>query len=178
MKKAFFVIISLVSVVWLFFSCDQSKSLQELLREESKAIDRFVDKNDIEILKEYPTDGFKENQYYKTSDGLYIHVVDTGGAKVQLYQDVTVRFEYIEYVGSDTTKIYPTLYYPFDFTYGISQTYSIYGSPVCTGWVIPLAYVGEHGVVDLIVPSNVGSYSDQSSITPVFYKGLTYTSFN
>ncbi|MDR1762937.1 MAG: DUF4827 domain-containing protein [Dysgonamonadaceae bacterium] len=181
MKRILITLLSIVSVSWLFFSCDQSKSLQELLREESKAIDRFLATNKIKVLDEYPASRvFAENEYFKTSDGLYIHVVDSGGAKVKSYNTVTVRFEYLQYIGSDTTKYYPVLYQPYDFIYGVSATYQPTSgySPVCTGWVYPLEYVGEHGIVDLIIPSNVGSYVDQQAITPLFYKGITYTSFN
>lgn len=156
-----------------------------MLREEKKAIERFIDKNDFVVLKEYPKDSiFGEKEYYKTNEGLYIHVVQKGSStRAKALDNITIRFEYQHDVrdaarGDTTTIIRPSLLYPFSFVYGISQTYSDMSSPVCVGWVVPLAYIGEGGIVDIIIPSSIGSYSDSNSIIPVFYKNLHYTSFN
>ena len=185
MKSRIFGIISVIAVVFcMFFSCNDGKNLQELLQEERKAIDRFISMNEFVILKEYPKDGvFEENEYFKTNDGLFLHVVDSGnGKRAKLRDDVCVRFDYYQYVKDyaqgDTTKNYLPFYDPFYFVYGISGTYSSYYSLVCQAWVIPLEYVGEEAVLNLIVPSSIGSYSDNSSIIPVFYKNLRYTRFN
>jgi len=186
MKKGALAIISIIIISCISFSCKQSKSLQELLQEEKKAIDKFVTMNDLVILKTYPSDGvFKENEYYQTSDGLFFHVVDSGnGKKVKPADDVSVRYAYSQYiknvVSGDTTQNTFFSYRPFSFVYGLSATYQSPNSPICQGWVIPLSYVGENAVVDMIVPSSLGSYSDYSvpNIAPVFYKNLRYTRFN
>jgi len=185
MKKGALVIISLIIISCISFSCKQSKSLQELLQEEKKAIDRFITMNDFVILKDYPADSiFKENEYYRTSDGLFFHVVDLGnGKRVKPADDVSVRYEYFQYikdvVSGDTTTYNFLSYQPFSFVYGISATYMSASSPVCQGWVIPLSYVGENAVIDIIIPSSLGSYNDyNTSIAPVFYKNLRYTRFN
>jgi hypothetical protein len=169
----------------VFFSCNDQKSLQEMLREEKKAIERFIDRNGFVVLDTYPKDSiFGEKEYYKTNEGLYIHVVQKGTSKrVKAPENVTVRFEYQHDVrdaarGDTTSIVKPSLLYPFSFVYGISATYSDMSSPVCVGWVIPLSYVGEDAIVDIIIPSSIGSYSDSNSIIPVFYKNLHYTSFN
>jgi hypothetical protein len=190
MKKAILGFISIIIISCISFSCKQTKSLQELLQEERKAIDRFITSNDLIILKEYPKDGvFKEKEYFRTSDGMFFHVVDSGnGIRVQPLNDVAIRFDYAQYIKNvvqgDSMNILPSdygsyyLYNPFSFIYGISQTYSSSYSPVCQAWVIPLYFVGEGAVLDLIVTSSLGSAGDFNSISPVFYKNLRYTSFN
>ena len=184
MRNKILGIISIAIIFCMFFSCNEGKSLQELLQEERKAIDRFIAMNDFVILKDYPKDGvFKYNEYFKTNDGLFLQVVDSGnGKRVELRNDVSVRFDYYQYVKEyaqgDTVKNYLPFYDPFSFVYGIPQTYSSYYSLVCQAWVIPLEYVGEEAVLNLIVPSSIGSYSDNNSIIPVFYKNLRYTRFN
>ena len=185
MKKRTVYSALVIAVFCILSSCNPEKSTQELLQEEKKAIERFIDRNDLVILKEYPKNGvFKEKEYYRTSEGLFFHVVDSGnGVRVEQLDEVTVRFKYLDDIktaarGDTTAIIRPSLYYPFWFRYGMSQTYSISGSPVCSGWVIPLLYVGKGAVVDLIIPSSLGSSSDYNSITPVFYKNLHYTNFN
>ena len=166
-------------------SCQQQKSLQELLQEERKAIDKFISTNNLVILKEYPKDGvFKEKEYFRTNEGLFFHVVDSGnGTKVQLLNDVTVRFDYYQPVKNavkgDSTHYYPNSpYEPYSFVYGLGATYSAYYTPVCQAWVIPLSYVGEGAILDLVIPSSIGSYMDNTNITPIFYKNLHYTRFN
>ena len=184
MKKWVSGIISIIVISCVSFSCKQQKSLQELLREEKRAIDRFINMNEIKILDYYPVDGiFKEKEYFRTSDGLFFHVVDSGnGTRVQFLNDVTVRFEYFQYikdvVQGDTSEQPPiNLYVPFSFVYGIPQTYtaSYFQSQA---WVTPLMYVGEEAIVDMIIPSSIGASYDRESILPVFYKNLRYTSFN
>lgn len=188
-KTLIFVITSVVSLAYLLTACNNNKSLQQKLQEEKRAIDRYISRNGLVILNDYPKDGvFKEKEFFKTSDGLYLHVVDSGGRKVRpLIDEVTVRFEYRhDILQSDTAITYwdkSGLVYPYSFKYGLSQSYRVSGSLVCTGWVLPLQYVGEHAVMDLIVPSSLGSYDDSYIdaysiiVNPVFYKGVTYTNF-
>ena len=184
MKKCISGTIFLIIISCISFSCKQQKSLQELLQEERKAIDRFITMNDLVILKDYPQDGvFKEKEYYRTTEGLFFHVVDSGnGTRAQLLNDVTVRFEYCQYIkdvvqGSATVITDPYSRNPISFVYGIPQTYSA-SLYLCQAWVIPLMYVGEEAIVDMIIPSSLGASSDNSYISPVFYKNLRYTRFN
>jgi hypothetical protein len=141
-------------------------------------------------LKNYPADGvFRDNEFYKSNEGLFYHVVDSGnGNRVQLRNDVSVRFEYFQYienfVSGDTTKynaynspVWYSPYQPFSFVFGIPQTYTA-SYFACQAWVIPLSNVSEGAIVDLIVPSSLGASYDNSNVTPVFYKNLQYTRFN
>ncbi|MDR0612550.1 MAG: DUF4827 domain-containing protein [Dysgonamonadaceae bacterium] len=189
MKKfLIFVLTSIVLLSCSLSSCDKQKSLQERLQEEKRAIDRYIKRNGLKILNDYPQNGkFGEKEYFRTSDGLYIHVVDSGNGQraTPLVDEVTVRFEYRHEIAvSDTSITYWTesaLIQPFSFQYGLEQSYTVSGSLVCKGWVYPLSYVGEHAVVDLIIPSAVGSAVDNNVnygiINPIFYKGVTYTNF-
>ena len=185
MKKGALGIFCIILISSIFSACNNNnKNFQELLREERKAIDRFIVMNGLVILKNYPSNGvFGEKEYYKTSDGLFFQVVDSGnGKRVQHLDDVSVRFDYYqfvkEYAKGDTTKYYLPFYDPFSFVYGIEKTYSSYYSLVCLAWVIPLGYVSEEAVLNLIIPSSIGASGDNENITPIFYKNLRYTRFN
>ena len=201
------VLVAVVSCIT--FSCKEGKSLQELLQEEIKAIDKFIAMNDLVILKEYPKDGvFGEKEYFRTNDGLFFQVVDSGnGNRVKLANDVSVRYDYYQLIknaaqGDITEYDFPCFYstntncynysycaslcphtyhspgQPYSFVYGFRHTYSLSYSPVCQAWVIPLSYVGEEAVLNLIIPSSLGASDHNSSIIPVFYKNLRYTRFN
>ncbi|MDR0865444.1 MAG: DUF4827 domain-containing protein [Candidatus Symbiothrix sp.] len=192
MRKTLIFVLSAVILSMAHIACDNQKTVQEYLREEKKAIDRYLDKQDIIVLKEYPKNGFGEKEYYKTNDGLYIHVVDSGnGRRVKpLIDEVQVRFEYLykvkTYVSGDTVSTpfnaIPPYYgeFPMYFRYGQAGSYGKYSYDYsCNGWAIPLAYVGEGAVVDLIVPSDLGTSFDNTypTFNTVFFKNLTYTKF-
>ncbi|MDR0685970.1 MAG: DUF4827 domain-containing protein [Dysgonamonadaceae bacterium] len=174
-KILFFVSLTVAGLI-LPSGCKNEKSLQELIQEEKKAIDRYIANNRLEIINSFPDDGkFEEKQYFKTSEGVYLRVDSFNISKMaEIYKVVTVRVKSAHYIAISDTSIYSMeSVYPFSFTYGSSSTYS---DDFCTAWAIPLKYVGEHSTVDMIVPSNYGTSSNRSSIIPVFYKAVTYTS--
>jgi hypothetical protein len=186
MKKTVFFVFTIILLGLIGFSCDNSKSMQEYIREEKKSIERYILSQKIAVLTEYPKDSiFKENQYYKTSDGLYMHVSDRGNLdrRIEAYDEVLLRFDYFHYIknyvsGQTDSIVLSYLYLPIAFTYGISGSYN--NDPAglaCSGFAIPLPYVGEGAVVDLIIPSELGNATDNSSFAPVFYKNLKYTKF-
>jgi hypothetical protein len=186
-KTLIFVISSIVLLTCSLASCNKQKSLQERLQEEKRAISRYIDRERLVILDEYPKDRvFKDKEFYKIQSEygvMYMHVVDSGNGRRpgSSGNEVTVRFEYRHDIAVSDSSILKWstsgFVYPYSFKYGLGESYSVPNSMVCVGWVFPLSYVGEHAVVDLLIPSAVGSYSDNSNINPVFYKGLTYTNF-
>jgi hypothetical protein len=186
MRKIFFFTLFIVLWFVVFSSCDNTKTAQEYLREEKKAIERYIDRNGIAVVTDYlsafetGTTGFTSNKYFRTNEGLYIHVIDSGNGKraKPLLNEVMVRFNYYfeikTYVGGDTTKYsLPYTQFPIEFKYGTG----IYNSYACTGLAIPLSYMGENAIIDLIVPSSLGTQSDNTSYRPIFYKNLRYTKF-
>ncbi|MDR1369390.1 MAG: DUF4827 domain-containing protein [Dysgonamonadaceae bacterium] len=179
MKKIILFVFSLISITIFVSSCNDQKTAQELIQEEKKAIQRFVTKNGIKTLASYPENGvFAEDEYYRNPDGLYINVVDSGNGRRAVLgkSEICVRFGGVQWFKSDTisySSYVTNENYPYTFTYG--NTYSYDGYYSCAGWALPLAYIGENAVVNLIIPSNLGSTYDQSSYRPVFYKKLKYT---
>jgi hypothetical protein len=187
MRKTVVFIGSLILLGLVYVSCDNSKSMQEYIREEKKAIERYISSQKIKVLNEYPQDSiFEENEYYKTSEGLYMHVVDKGNPnrRVEPYDQVLVRFDHFYYVksfvsGSTDSIVLNYLYFPIEFRYGIAGSYSSDPAGLaCNGFALPLSYVGEGAVVNLLIPSELGNATDNSSFAPVFYKNLKYTKFN
>ena len=177
MKKTILFVVSLFCLILATSSCNDRKTAQEMLKEEKKAIQRFISRNGIKLLSEYPENGvFGENEYFRTSGGLYIHVVDSGnGTRAKLYNEVLVRFSGLSYFKNDTSIIKPVQVRPYEFIYGNSNSYDDLG---CDGWAIPLQYVGLNAVVNLIIPSSLGNYSDRLNYRPIYYERLKYTAFN
>ncbi|MDR1236453.1 MAG: DUF4827 domain-containing protein [Holosporaceae bacterium] len=187
MKKAVIFILPVIILAITGLACDNQKSLQEYLREERRDIEKYIEREGITVLKSYPKDSiFKEKEFYRTSKGLYLHVTDRGSdSKVELYvDDVQVRFDYFyyvkDYVSGKSLEDIKIPYFelvPMEFRYGLGNYGKYSGDLSCDGWAIPLEYVGENAVVDLIIPSSLGTSSDNSNFNVVFYKNLKYTAF-
>ncbi|GHT20260.1 DUF4827 domain-containing protein [Bacteroidia bacterium] len=180
------LVISLVATVFATMSCDTSKTLQEYIDEEKDAIRKYLSMQEIEVLSIFPADTtFKENEYFRaSSDGLYFRVAKKGtGRQIKSMNEVLVRFDYFYYVKSFVSKegadtIFASTfanYFPMEFQYGNPYSYGKNTYDLsCNGWAVPLSYVNEGTVIDLLVPSALGTSSDNSGFSPVFYKNLIY----
>ncbi len=125
----------------IFVACDKTKTFYELEKEERKAISQFMDKNNFHTTNN-PKEMYNENVYFKTKEGLYINVIDSGPAmeKVKIDQEVAVRFDSYMFFKNDTTK------HPGNIAAGNDAYTFIYGrdytnSFACNGWAIGLTLV-------------------------------------
>jgi len=184
MRKHISILIALLGALILLPTCNSSESIQEKLRKQQRAIDKYMDMNGLVTLSKFPADTvFKANEYYKTGDGLYINIANKGNRnKPQPGCDVTVRFSscfdvqtFVEGDEEDATYIPSELVLPFEFKYGISSSYSGYA---CDGWAYALSYVGEGAIVNLIVPSKLTNPSIQSLYRAICFKDLEFTYFS
>ena len=55
MKKGFNILLILCATL-VAISCSKTKSYTDMLKDEKKAINRLIDENDFEILKDFPED--------------------------------------------------------------------------------------------------------------------------
>lgn len=185
MKKIHTVSILIAGLLILITSCNKQKTYAEYLKDETKAIDLFIAKNNLVILKEFPADtSFNSNEFYKDpSTGVYFNIIDRGeeDRKIQLGQEVYVRFSGLSYFKSDDTTFYSNLDpntspFPQTLIYRgpvTVSTRSLYSSSV-PGWIVPLYFVGHTGRAKLIVPFNMGSSYEQSNYEPTYYDNVQY----
>ena len=151
----------------------------DYLKDEAKAIDLFILKNNLTILSTFPKSGiFKEKEFYKDPTGVYYHIISYGDTttKLQMMEPVYIRFKGLNYFmiegGSDLSNFSNVL--PEEMLYMgpvNASTMSSYSNP---GWAVPLKHVGHNGKVKLIIPFEMGSQSDQSNYQPSYYDFLTY----
>jgi len=204
MKKIILLIGLIIGLTAFYESCSDQKSMQEYIREEEQAIERFIQKQNLRITESWP--GFEafekdSNLYYKTNGSAYVymHVIDKGDLtrKVKpLSDEVQVRFDtrvlIKNYIAGDSTATIPFdsffNYYnlnvvPMTFRYGNPASYTQDGIGLaCVGWAIPLTpdfegALGEKARINIIIPSVSGSSGDNSTFCPVFYENLRYTAF-
>ncbi len=147
-------------------SCNKSKTYAELIKDEKKAIAKYITKHKINILTTFPKDSvFGPNDYYKDEKGLYIHIEDWGQSrKVREGEDVLVWFNKYgplpeEELSSSNMKDVK----PDEFTYQGNYTAARYA------WTAPLKYVGNGGKVKVIAPHDTGNTNDQTNVEAYTY---------
>ena len=172
MQKSRFIILLLIGFIIAGSACSKQKSPQELLKEENKAIDRFINQNGFKILSEYPKNRiFQEKEFYRDASGLYIHVVDSGnGSRVKVNQTVLGRYDGQVSFKNDTIRN-SSGYQPDEFIYGRGT----FPSPTCAAWEYALLYVGDESEVSLIIPSKLGTYYNKMNYLPVYIQSLKLT---
>lgn len=185
-KKTYCIIFCLLGLALVGTSCNKRKTYAELLKDETRAIEKFILENKLVILDEFPENlVFKPNEFYRDpATGVYFNIIVPGDTahKVKIREEVYVRFSGLRYFTSsnDTTEYSNdnpiTNPFPETFIYrgavNVSNR-SLY-SGTTPGWVVPLTYIGHTGVVKMIVPFNMGSSSDQQSYSTTYYGNVKY----
>lgn len=173
-----------------FHACSNTKTYAEMLDDEKDAINDFINKNDIrvisqsEFLKDTVTD-VGQNEYVQLASGVYMQIVDRGSSNpadtVKNNDQILVRF--MEYNIADQDTTLTNIYYPeivdvFRYTASSSSIaglftegymYSVHGTSVPAGWLVPFPYIRDRAHVKLIVPSKMGHSSAMSYVVPYFY---------
>ena len=186
MKKTHYIIFCLLGLALVSTSCNKRKTYAEILKDETRAIEKFILENKLVVLDEFPTSlVFKTNEFYRDpATGVYFNIIERGDTanKVKEGEEVYVRFSGLRYFTSsnDTTE-YSNLDpirspFPESLTYRGPVTVmnrSLY-SGTTPGWAVPLTYVGHAGRVKMIIPFNMGSQSDQQSYSTTYYDNVQY----
>lgn len=186
MKKGFNILMIFCAVVFVL-SCDKNKSYTDMLKDERKAIERFIDEEGIEVLKNYPENGvFKENQFVKLSSDIYLNVVDSGnGNRASAGTDILLRasgkvllhdtFSFNGFDPLDGPSGYYGVTWPLAFKYGAYSTVNDYsGYFFSVGLASGLEYVGDSSIVKLIVPFKHGSSFQQTDGKPIYFDKVRY----
>lgn len=187
MRKTGYIVLSLAALLIFGVSCNKRKTYADLLKDETKAIDKFIAKNRLVILDEFPQNGnFQSNEFYRDpATGVYYNIIDVGDTvnigKIKEGEEVYVRFSGLKYFSKNDTIEYSNLDpirspFPETFVYRGPVTMinkSLY-SATTPGWAVPLGFVGHTGKVKMIIPFNMGSSSDQAGYTPTYYESIQY----
>jgi len=179
-----------VTIIMLLAACSKGVSYAERVETEKKRIKQFLSEQNIEVLNSYPSNGvFKTNQYYLDETGVYINVVDSGnGKRAVAYDKVYYRFSetmQLPTSDNDTIKLWETNpgLQPLEFVYKVTSSYTE-TNPYATGptyaylsegVTVPLKYVGEDAIVNILVPFKVGSAYQSSYYSTIYYKRLRYS---
>jgi len=149
-----------------------------MMKDERKAIERFIAQNGFEITTKDTLKMLEDKVYFKTKEGLYIHVIDSGnGNKAKNNQEVTVRYRNLIYISrKDTIKSNEAAEVPpITFNYNNSYTYGKDDEGLsCHGLSIGLSFVRNNAKVSLIIPSELQSSDRQNLYMPLYFEYLRY----
>lgn len=173
------VVLSLIGLLLLVSSCNKGKTYADRLKDERKAIDLFIAKNDLNILSEFPKDGkfASKNDFYKDPyTGVYFNIMELGEpVELSIRDEVYIRFKEVIYLKDNDTIKYNNQEYFTETFYGPvnSSTRDAYTIP---GWMVPLSYNVKHtGKARLIIPFDMGSTYDRGTgYQPTFYDDVVY----
>jgi hypothetical protein len=151
-----------------------------MLKAEKKAIDRLIDEEGFEILKNYPANGvFGEKQFVLLSSGLYLNVVDSGNGNRAVYgTSILLRasgkglLDTFSFNGFDPMNM--AISWPMQFKYGRYNSNDASGYLFSEGLMGGLEYVGDSSVVKLIVPFKIGSSDQTTNGYPIYYDKVRY----
>jgi hypothetical protein len=179
MKKSFNIVVILCAVLFVL-SCNNNQSYTAMLEAEKKAIDRLIDEQGFEILKNYPENGvFGEKQFVLLSSGLYLNVVDSGngnraeyGTSILLRASGRTLLDTATFNGFDPMST--IIAWPLEFKYGRYNSNDVASYFFSEGLMSVLEYVGDSSVVKLIVPFKIGSSDQQTNGYPIYYDKVRY----
>lgn len=178
------IIPTIIAVLLIFFtSCKDRKTYADYLKDESRAIERFIAQNDLSVLERFPSNGlFGTNEFYKdAATGVYYQIVNYGDTtqRITMGEEIYIRFKGLKYFMSDDSTQFNNFdpnVSPFPqsliFRGVVNRTTSgYYETP---GWIVPVPSIGHNGVVKMIVPFEMGSSYDRSQYQPTYYDHVEY----
>jgi len=172
MKHLLFQLLFLATII-SFSSCSSDETYEDLLNAEKELISNYIEQNNINVIETLPTNNnWGANDYYKTSDGFYIHIVDTGeiGAEVKTGQKVMARYYKISLqTPPDTVRRNWTTSesaYPEEIVFDL-----ITENPIPSkGIQKAISIMKRHNsAAKIIVPSKLGTTEDKDAVIPYFY---------
>ena len=199
MKKLTLFILTLMALCVGFQACDDTMTYAEMKEREDDAINAFIRDSNIVVISQsefYAQDSTTDvsrNEYVQLASGVYMQIIDKGieGDTVKNNDEIMVRFS--EYNILDNYLNYSNITMPSmleGFRYTVSSTsiagifltdastgYAAYypsyvlggSTAVPAGWLVPWDYIYNRAHVKLIVPSDMGTSTDMSSVVPYYY---------
>lgn len=199
MKKPIFIVLAILSAV-AWCSCEDYETYAEQKEKEKNHIYDFIDEQDITVIdmETFEANGqvtdTAKNEFVLFKDkGVYMQIVRKGEGEMMVDGDRVVFMpRYLEYNIASGDTISGNLYaftldkftcerkgdtFSASFTQG--YMYSLYGSAVPKGWLLPLSYINlgrpndKAAKVRLIVPHSEGTSTAAQYVYPTYYE-ITY----
>lgn len=161
-------IFSILAALLMLSACNDTKTYSELQKEETKNIEAYILRNNIEVVKTMP-ETWGPNTYYQTPSGLYFHLSEVGEKDVSISTTTvsTVYIWTIEHELDEQKTILSKKWEPADTFDGrptkIRYGDSYYATALGAGLYEAIGLMkNRNSVAKIIVPSflNTSTYSD------------------
>lgn len=169
MKLRTILLIALTAV--LCTACKKNNIYSDLLKQERKLIESFINRQGIIVVHEEPEE-WAENVYWQIPDydNFYFHMTelgDTTQAELEANEVVLLRYKrYSLDIYADTLYNWSTL----DSADPIKLQYLVHSEYSCEGWQLALKYMKYNGAqCKIICPSKLGFSEENNAVTPYGY---------
>jgi hypothetical protein len=173
-------VLSCFVAVFVIVGCSGSSTYSDLVKTQKATISTFLRYDTINVINSLPSNyatkawaGKKD--YYLSSTGLYYHLLQVGDQaaidskdSIRVGDNVVVRYIKIGItLPPDTVE---STWTTLNSAYPSSITYGSTGSEP-SAWQEAITYMKYSGAqAELIVPGTLGTSTDQSNVTPYYYK--------
>lgn len=173
MNKRIIFIAFIFAALSMQIACNKTKTYTDYLKDENKAIDKFIKAEGIRVLEDFPADKkFGKKEFYlDPASGVYYHIIDSGnGERITPGDEIYIRFTGMKFFMTEDTASYSNInaHTPETLVFGNTSSYT------SLGWIIPLQYVGDSASVRMIVPFNAGTSYAKSNYQPAYYEKIFY----
>ena len=189
MKKGFYFLM-IMSAILMVASCGKTASYTDMLKAEEKAIQKLRVDSGLVFLDEWPKDSvFKENEFVKLENGVYLNIIDRGNSNRAVLGKTEIQTRFVARLFMEDSDLGMGVFdllgphsagtHPIEFRYGYyteglyNYVYNVFISP---GLASGLPFVGDTSFVKLIVPfKQMGTLGDfQTYGTPVYFEKVRY----
>lgn len=152
-------------------ACSDNDNYEKLLEKEKTAISNYIKDNGISTIHSIPEgNAFGENEYFKTSDEMYIHISDIGDTNREIGNRIRVAYSYkktnlLTGEMAEDTNMYG---YKPEFIVGVANSTAFYANSAIREAVNIMKYHNSSAVV--IVPSKLGDETDTDAVIPCLYE--------
>ncbi|MFV0471760.1 MAG: DUF4827 family protein [Paludibacteraceae bacterium] len=160
--------IALMTLTVLFSACSNKKTYSELQDEEQALITNYLKKNNIKVVTILPdSDKWTPDVYYKSTSGLYFHLVSLGDTAQSIKSKSKILYRYAEYTLKGDTVV--NTYNPQEYRYPHRLTFEDYTTGT-TGLQEAVSLMKfQDSEAKIIIPHNLNSSSYLQSVTPMAY---------
>lgn len=171
MKRIFSLVILSTSLIFLIVSCAGSDTYEKQLEAEKELVSDFIKRNNINVITTLPANNsWGPNDYYKTDDDFYIHIVDTGEINTQVISGQLVLARYIKSTLDANPEIVINKWTTSDSPYPEDITYNLSSKSPSPGFQLAISIMKRHNSeATFILPSKLGTSVDADAVIPYFY---------
>lgn len=171
MKKTTLLFAFIATMLISITGCKNEKSYSELQDLEQVNIKSYIKRKNINVVTDMPTQ-WQPSTYYKSSSGLYFHLIEEGNEAIQLNEKSNISVRFIVTKIDEKESLLLRNWEPMDFVDPLNvrlidaSSNNLFGIGVYEA----IRYMKYQGAeARIIVPSEINTSEYKNTVTPVTY---------